>query len=40
MTSTQSLCVLDDTLDLHDELSSIRRRLHRHPELAYEETGT
>ncbi|WP_343672776.1 M20 aminoacylase family protein [Paraburkholderia heleia] len=40
MTSAQSLCVLDDTLDLHDELSSIRRRLHRHPELAYEETGT
>ncbi|CAE6798727.1 M20 aminoacylase family protein [Paraburkholderia haematera] len=40
MRSTHTLCTLDETRDLAEELKDIRHRLHRHPELAYEEFQT
>ncbi|RDK00340.1 M20 aminoacylase family protein [Paraburkholderia lacunae] len=40
MASTTHFCALDDTKDLHEELSTIRRHLHQHPELAYQEFQT
>ena len=40
MASTPHFCALDDTKDLRDELSTIRRHLHQHPELAYQEFQT
>lgn len=40
MASTTHFCALDDTNDLRDELSAIRRHLHQHPELAYQEFQT
>lgn len=40
MPPIQDFCTLEETADLADELSAVRRRLHRHPEIGYDEHQT
>jgi hippurate hydrolase len=40
MQSISTLCTLEETQDLGEELHGMRHHLHRHPELAYQEFQT